>query len=300
MAADCRTQCIEAGEGMVGTADAGAHLVALAWPKPRWHPDDAYLSEGLPPQLAELARRSVAAGSKLAVRAFQRAPQPPTDAIEVILTAPAQHRSLHAHGIALEKLVPLIEDFVAGRADGPPAPRLLLVCTDGKHDRCCATRGRGLYEALLAASRAQSGPCEIAESSHLGGHRFAATCLLLPDGLMHGRLEPADAKPLLRALGRGRPLLPRYRGRVCLGEPQQVAEAWALARFPDAAELEVGSDEPCAEGVRVSVSLRSNGEAQQLWVQCRERRLLTPTSCGAEPLREARTRWVAVGVDGAA
>ena len=298
--ADCRTQCIEAGEGMVGTADAGAHLVALAWPKPNWHADDAYRSKGLPPELAELARHSAAAGSKLAVRAFQRAPHPPTDAIEVILMAPAEHRSLHAPRVALEKLVPLIEDFMAARAQGPPAPRLLLVCTDGKHDRCCATRGHGMYQALLAAGRAQSVPFEIAESSHLGGHRFAATCLLLPDGLMHGRLEPADAEPLLLALGRGRALLPRYRGRACLGEPQQVAEAWALARFPDAAALEVGSAEPCAEGVRVPVSLRSNGAAHQVWVHCRERRLLAPTSCGAEPLHEARTRWVAAGVDEAA
>lgn len=299
MAEACRAQCIEAGEGLAGTADAGVFLLALSWPKPHWHPDDAARSEGLPQALAELAQECKAAGRKLAVRAFQRTPRPSTERIEVILLAPAEGRSLHAERVVPDALVPLVEDFLAGRAEGPPAPPLLLVCTDGKHDRCCAAHGHNMYQALVGARASQPVAFEIAESSHLGGHRFAATCLLLPDGLMHGRLQPADAEPLLRALGRGRAFLPRYRGRAGLDEPQQVAEACVLGRFPDAESCEVGPPEPCDGGVRVPVSVRADGAAHHVWVHCRERRLFAPTSCSDDPLVEPRTRWVAAGADAA-
>ena len=63
-----------------------------------------------------------------------------------------------------------------------------LVCTNGRHDRCCATYGRPLALAL-AASHGDL----VWESSHVGGDRFAGNLVCLPGGHYFGRVGPADA-----------------------------------------------------------------------------------------------------------
>ena len=68
-----------------------------------------------------------------------------------------------------------------------PAPTTLLVCTNAKRDACCAVRGRPLA-ARCAAER----PGQVWEASHLKGHRFAPTALVLPTGQVLGRLTPSS------------------------------------------------------------------------------------------------------------
>lgn len=64
---------------------------------------------------------------------------------------------------------------------GPP---LALVCTNGRRDRCCAVNGRP-----LAAELAASGGADAWEVTHLGGHRFSPTMLVLPYGYTYGRVD---------------------------------------------------------------------------------------------------------------
>lgn len=64
---------------------------------------------------------------------------------------------------------------------------LVLVCTHGVHDACCAIKGRPVAEAL-----ARRWPGWTWECSHLGGDRFAPNVLLLPDLACYGGM-PADA-----------------------------------------------------------------------------------------------------------
>lgn len=65
-----------------------------------------------------------------------------------------------------------------------PSPARLLVCAHGMHDQCCAVRGRPVASVL-----AQTWPTEVWECSHLGGDRFGANILVLPDGTYFGRLD---------------------------------------------------------------------------------------------------------------
>ena len=85
--------------------------------------------------------------------------------------------------------------MVAGRADPDP---LYLVCSHGRHDPCCGQRGPPLV-AGLAASR----PERVWQASHLGGCRFAPTVLVLPLGLMYGRVPPSAADELIAATEAG-------------------------------------------------------------------------------------------------
>ena len=114
---------------------------------------------------------------------------------------------------------------VAGLADGPLPSfeehpgRLLLVCTHGRHDACCAERGRP-----FAAALAQEAPEETWEVSHIGGDRFAANVLALPGGHYYGRLEPQDAARFAADQRSGRLDLDHLRGRTAFPFPVQAAE----------------------------------------------------------------------------
>jgi hypothetical protein len=97
---------------------------------------------------------------------------------------------------------------------------LLVVCTHGKRDRCCAKFGRPLYDEV----------CEQAErdwvwqSTHVGGDRFAGNLVCLPAGLYFGRVEPGDVWSLLDELLADRIALERYRGRCSYTFQEQAAE----------------------------------------------------------------------------
>jgi (2Fe-2S) ferredoxin len=103
--------------------------------------------------------------------------------------------------------------------DGP----LFLVCTHGRHDRCCALRGRPVAQAL-----SRRHPDRTWESSHVGGDRFAANLVVLPEGLYLGRVPPEEAVAVVDGLAAG--TLPRghVRGRSSL--PLPVSAAQQLAR----------------------------------------------------------------------
>ncbi len=110
----------------------------------------------------------------------------------------------------------------AGRSPGGLARAerpVFGVCTQGRHDACCAELGRPTVAALAAAH-----PEETWEVSHIGGDRFAANVLVLPTGLYYGRVPPADAADLGRRHLEGRLSLDLLRGRSGFGFAVQAAE----------------------------------------------------------------------------
>jgi hypothetical protein len=96
---------------------------------------------------------------------------------------------------------------------------LCLVCTNAKRDACCATYGAPVYRAL----REHLGN-QVWQSTHLGGHRFAATALFLPSGINYGRLRPADVPHMVEQHRSGNIVLDKLRGRVCYDKPVQAGE----------------------------------------------------------------------------
>ncbi|MET7293782.1 sucrase ferredoxin [Streptomyces griseoloalbus] len=96
---------------------------------------------------------------------------------------------------------------------------LALVCTNGKRDRCCALLGRP-----LAAELAASGVEGVWEVTHLGGHRFSPTVLVLPYGYAYGRAEAHLVKEVLHGAQEGRIVVEGCRGRSAWERPGQTAE----------------------------------------------------------------------------
>ena len=130
--------------------------------------------------------------------------------------------SLQATNNALD----LALDGSDGAASNDP---LIAVCAHGKHDQCCAVRGRAATAAIASAYPEWTWEC-----SHLGGDRFAATGLLLPHGLCYGRLDTAtDPASIVELYTQGRLDDSHLRGRTSLPHAVQAAQHYARVESGD-------------------------------------------------------------------
>ncbi len=122
-----------------------------------------------------------------------------------------------------ESLLPLdLLSIVKCSMDYQPFQRdehIYLVCTNGKRDACCAKYGIALYRQLSQSVGAAAWQC-----SHIGGHRFAANMLCLPNGLLYGRVMPESFPRLIDANSQGKICLENLRGRTFHTEIEQAAE----------------------------------------------------------------------------
>jgi hypothetical protein len=164
-------------------------------------------------------------------------------------------------------------------APGDPLDHpLLLVCTHGKHDRCCARHGRPLYQALV----------ELAEDdwvwqvSHVGGDRFAGNVVALPDGLYFGRVGVDSAWPVLEDYLARRIRLEHYRGRAAYSFPVQAAERVVResAGLTGIDDVELVASEPV-------VAFRGGGRLYEVEVTP-EPGALSHLTCESETLRHPR------------
>jgi len=183
------------------------------------------------------------------------------------------------HGLVVEGAKVLLVLRV-GDAE-PRDERRYLVCTNGARDPCCAIRGASVAQALDRLR-----PGQVYECSHLGGHRFAANLLVLPDGLCFGLLDARSAPEVVEALVADRLPLDRLRGRTAYRPEHQAAEilarrALGLTGLDDIRLVEACGSEPqahfeLADGRRVGVTVEAK-RLQPRRVSCRDDKVEEPT-----------------------
>jgi len=120
-----------------------------------------------------------------------------------------------------EHLLDVVTSIDPGVAGRDP---VYLVCAHGRHDACCAVRGRPVASALAAAY-----PDRTWECSHVGGDRFAANVVLLPHGLVYGHVTAGSAVAVARAYDDGLVMPELLRGRSSLSPAVQAAQHFARA-----------------------------------------------------------------------
>lgn len=205
---------------------------------------DARLPEGLGAELERRAREHRA--KVLLIRRFSSTPDSP-DGVRVFAgyADPVSPR-LESTVLADPREV-LDVDLGAlrrGGTSGLPAydGSIFCVCTNGRHDACCAERGRPVAQALDRAH-----PEAAWEVSHVGGDRFAANMVVLPHGLYYGRLDPASSLAVAGAHLAGELDLDRLRGRASHPMAVQAAEVFlrrelGATRIDDVVLTERSSD----------------------------------------------------------
>jgi hypothetical protein len=142
----------------------------------------------------------------------------------------------------------------AGRAPGfgtPVTGPVLLVCTHGRPNACCARVGAPLARFLHDRF---SG---VWETSHVGGDRYAANLVCLPHGLFYGDLDQERALTAAEEYRQGRVVLAGYRGRGGLPEPVQAAEHFVRSRT-----AVLGVDDVTVESMAGGVAVVRAGRAR--------------------------------------
>jgi hypothetical protein len=217
----CSTLSLAAGEALAGTASVASRWLVVevggAWGR------DVVADTELPAAVRQRLETWVKSedGSRVLFvrRPDRRSPE------TTILTALSDEDGGELRRLRLASLEALPEaDLDAGeRLDGP----LLLVCVHGRRDPCCARHGVTVFDALAA----EVPPKLLWQSSHQGGHRFAANVLALPAGISLGRVAPESASAVAAALRASRIPLEHFRGRTIHPPPAQAAEGVVRSRL---------------------------------------------------------------------
>lgn len=224
----CTTASSSLAEPVAATAATARTWLLLEQPGP-WGPK-ALTGSHLDPRVGRALERA-AAGTGVRVGLIRR-PGPHADRRRDIprRTAYMAHtvpgRSWVREAVLEDPETLLGLDFAAlGQGDhrgfGVPyeGDPLALVCTNGRRDRCCALNGRPLAAGLATARLGH-----VWEVTHLGGHRFSPTMLVLPYGYSYGRVDLPLARQVLEAAREGRVVLEGCRGRSAWERPGQAAE----------------------------------------------------------------------------
>ena len=231
---DTLTRCADTArdrqDSPIGTAPPTRRWLLIEHPGP-WR-IDAVLGAGFPPGVREeLSTAANAAQARiLLIRRpgrpvlDRRAPYQQSRAWAVSIggagTFWGRWRAPEDLGAAADALARSVADL-GGNADP-----VLLICTHGIHDTCCAVRGRPVAAALARRWAGSTWEC-----SHVGGDRFAANVIVLPDGVYYGNLSPLAAVQTVKDHLGGRVTAAFLRGLANLPPVAQAAVGNAHQRY---------------------------------------------------------------------
>lgn len=285
----CSRQSLAVGEPIAGSATASVRAWLLIEHRGRWERDIASteMPESAHRWLGGLLNRH----RRLRPQLIRRpGGDGPLNVYVVLTDRPRRIRRFLIDDHAELADLPLERLLEGGGDSGTPGPEALyLVCTHGRRDTCCSRHGIAFHKAL--SEQAIDG--ELWQSSHQGGHRFAATMVYLPHGVHYGRLLPEEAEMVVEA-HRGGTLyaLNRYRGHTRWAAPIQAAEASLREELGimalDGLEL-IDRKLTDQEAERWVASFRApNGMLHRLTVEPRQGHLSRKASCGADEATPAR------------
>lgn len=232
------------GDPMAGTASPGT-LWVLIEHRGGWPPNgfDGLSLEAGTKALVSSAARAAGARILLVRRPGPRPRHGPKRWAVVRYHSSGAHQQLWGAWEQEEDLA-----GIASALESPGSlglPPVILVCAHGRHDPCCAVRGRPVGLAL-----SERWPELVWECSHVGGDRFAANVVVAPDGVYYGGLDAESSVTVMEAHLAGRIHSEYLRGYSDLSSPQQVAVAAVLERFGPAGRHDYEVTEALHEGER--------------------------------------------------
>jgi len=199
-----------------------------------------------------------------------------------------------------ESLAGTVAALIAAAAGDSPArfesPAVdVLVCTHGTRDSCCGRRGARLAVELAASARLAGQ--NLWRTSHMGGHRFAPTFAVLPQGTVWGFADVDLVTRVVHQAGDVAEAAGKYRGCPGLSGPQvQALEREVLRRVGWSLldRQRAGS----FDGINAQLTWEEGGQTVTWGGEVRPGRTLTAPGC-LEPLTasgKSETEWAVTAV----
>ena len=282
-----RIYCCEAsaGQPMLGTAAVVDVWLLLEY-RPAWRAEaitDNALGEGVRGWLAQGVKALEGRGYKVRPQ-FIRQPEIDRADTRLLVHHNGALRAFESGGAGYDGLIrtPIDALFHGDSGERLDSPRY-FVCTNGQRDLCCARFGLPLYNQL----RERLGE-RVWQVTHLGGHRFAPNVLVLPQGVLYGRVGMTDSdaddesvEQFVAAVEGGAVPQRFLRGRPCYPQPVQAAEGFAAGDGLEWTALEEG------EG-HAKVTFNHQGEPLVVKVAASEEAVPVLANCGDQQLKPKR------------
>ncbi|MFJ9036978.1 sucrase ferredoxin [Streptomyces sp. NPDC102406] len=251
----CADSARARGDALAGTAPYGTVWVLIEY-RGGW-PSNGFDGLPLEPGIKELvfeAARAVRARVLLIRRHGRRVSDGPGRWAVLHHEADGAHRQRWGTWRRPEDLAQVAEAL--GAPGEPGHPPVVLVCAHGLHDACCAVRGRPVGRAL-----SERWPGLVWECTHVGGDRFAANVVVVPDGVYYGNLDAPSSVTVVEEHLADRVHADHLRGYTDLFPPQQAAVAAVLRRFGPAGRhaYTIEATSRSADRWRIRVAGRPSG-----------------------------------------
>ncbi|WP_163557067.1 sucrase ferredoxin [Halomonas sp. NO4] len=293
----CAEESLAIGDPLVGTGTHAEHNLLISWPRAHWQRSMRRAGD-MPEEVSTEIEAIAASGRR--VNLIHRREQPSHR--HCIFLMPERLR----YDVPRDELLAFLQALQGGaalarwqadRVEGS----LILCCTHGKKDKCCAKFGFRTYQAIADEARRQPHLFEVWESTHLGGCRLAASAIVFPQRHKYGRIAFDDIPLLLQAEAEGRPYLPCYRGDSRLAPAEQCAQVAALEWLQSRdlrGEVQVEGESAVGDDHRLVVTVRWQAPPQRGWlvVTCVASELIRHDTCadyageGAKPSRVWKAR----------
>lgn len=294
----CAVTALEAGEELVGTATTDTDVwILLEYRKP-WAPKPiapAKASDEVKAHLASWQKHVARSRLQLVRRPEREKPgdDPPPrffvglsdERDPVVLEIPIE-RYEDLLAIDLARVVATRTHASATRLERP----LHLVCTHGLRDRCCAKWGCEAYDGFLPHAAD-----DVWQTTHVGGHRFAANVVSLPHGICYGRVGAEHAERIALSHLRGEIFdLDHLRGRTSYDAAAQAADTFLRRRLGGERTIDAvrhAATERTGDE-RWTVHFLAGGAEHAVKIARETTGATRPSSCGDEP--EPVHRWIEV------
>jgi hypothetical protein len=212
-------------EPLLGSAHHVNGFILLTWPRGKWGPQH-FKSRGLPESLVQELKR-IQRTHRYFLRLISNGN---SDDTGLRLYVMPENKCVQAESIM--QVETLLHEAFGGDSPSRNAldswpennKRLILCCTNGARDRCCAKYGFAVFKEAQRIARNGKNNFQIFQSTHLTGDRFAACVLELPSGDLYGRVRADNVKLFFDSVSRNEIYFPLFRGNSYKGEIDQIIE----------------------------------------------------------------------------
>ena len=157
--------------------------------------------------------------------------------------------------------------------------KIYIVCTNGEYDTCCGKFGMPVYLDLAQGKYSE----RTWEANHIGGHRFAATFVCLPEGIVYGRVKDGtEAEEIMDRHEEGQVKLEYLRGSSCYSAGVQAAEYFVRKEtgITQISELEFKSIKKDDKKLRIRFDSKSGDQSYRVRLTQDKKALKLIKSCG--------------------